>query len=63
MGSKLIWIAAALAYGAVSAAIYVFVLWQKRVNGLIRKGIIAWFGYSLFALVVVWILLRVFDVE
>ena len=63
MGSKLIWIAAALAYGAVSAAIYIFLLWRKRVGGLLRKGIIAWFGYSLFALVIVWILLRVFDVE
>lgn len=63
MGSKLIWIAVALAYGAVSAAIYVFLLWRKKRQHLIRRGILAWFGYSLFGLTVVWILLRVFAIE
>ncbi len=63
MGSKLIWIAAALAYGAVSAAIYIFILWRKKRSGLLRKAIIAWFAYSIVALIIVWVLLRVFDVE
>ncbi len=63
MGSKLIWIAAALAYGAVSAAIYIFILWRKRRTGLLRKAIIAWLGYTAVALLIVWVLLRVFSVE
>lgn len=63
MGSKLIWIAAALAYGAVSAAIYIFLLWRKKKNHLFKRGIIAWFCYSFFGLMVVWILLKVFAVD
>lgn len=63
MGSKLIWIAAALAYGAVCAAIYIFMLWRKKRPNLLRRGIISLIGYSAFGLGVVYVLLHIFSVE
>lgn len=60
MGSKLIWIAVALLYGAACAAIYVFLLWRKHRRQLLRRGIIACFIYSGFGLAIVWLLVQVF---
>lgn len=62
MGSNQIWIAAALAYGAVCAAIYIFILWRRKRPNLLRKAIIALIGYSAFGLAVVYLLLRIFSV-
>lgn len=62
MGSNQIWIAAALAYGAVCAAIYIFILWRKQRTNLLRKAIFALIGYTAFGLAVVYVLLRIFSI-
>ncbi|MBD5327657.1 MAG: hypothetical protein HDR46_05440 [Bacteroides sp.] len=62
MGSKLIWIAAALAYGAVCAAIYLFLQWRKKRPNLLRRAAVALVGYSAFGLAVVYVLLNIFSV-
>lgn len=56
MGSKLIWIAASFAYGALSAAIYFWICRGKRMPNLKRRTAIAFGAYTLFGLLVVRVL-------
>lgn len=62
MGSKLIWIAAAIAFGAVSAAIYILCCWRSGRKNLLRRALISFAGYTLFALAVVYVLLTLLSV-
>lgn len=62
MGSKLIWIAAAFAYGAVCAAIYTFICWRTKRRRLILRAAISFAGFSAFGLAVVYLLWRLFAI-
>lgn len=56
MGSKLIWIAASFAYGAVSAAIYILACRLRGKRGLLKRALLAFAGYTALGLLIVRIL-------
>lgn len=56
MGSKLIWIAASFAYGAVSAAIYILACRLRGKRGLLKRALLSFAGYTALGLLIVRIL-------
>ncbi len=62
MGSKLIWIAAAFAYGAVCAAIYTFICRQSRKRRLALRAGVSFVAYSCIGLAVAYCLWRLFAI-
>lgn len=62
MGSKLVWIAAALAYGAVCAAIYVLLSRHAGKRRLMRRAVISFCGFTAFGMAAVYVLWRIFAI-
>lgn len=62
MGSKLIWIAAAFAYGALCAAIYILLSRRTGRKNPLRKAAISFAGFTAFGLVIVYILWLIFAI-
>lgn len=56
MGSKLIWIAASFAYGAVSAAIYVLACRLRGKNKLMKRALLSFAFYTTMGLLIVRVL-------
>lgn len=56
MGSKLIWIAASFAYGAVSAAIYILACRLRGKRALLKRALLSFAGYTALGLLIVRIL-------
>lgn len=56
MGSLKIWIAASVAYAAISAAIYVFVCWRRGYRHLPLRSALSFLCYLVFGLAVVYLL-------
>lgn len=62
MGSKAIWIAAAFAYGAVCAAIYILMRRRDGRKKLTMRALCSFAGFTLFGLAVVEVLWRIFAI-
>lgn len=53
MGSPYIWIAAAIAYGILSSAIYLWVCYRKQEKNILRRTFSRFIEYTVFALIFV----------
>ncbi|MCM1310201.1 MAG: hypothetical protein NC301_04130 [Bacteroides sp.] len=61
MGSKLIWMAATLAYGMVCAAIFTFIRWRQGAKHHLRRLISSFCCFTLLGAAIVYVLWRLFS--
>ncbi len=59
MGPLYIWIAASIAFGAVTAAIYIWICRGNRRPHLMQRAVIAFIAYTVVALFIVRILYKI----